>query len=119
MITYTSESNATLPVGEYPAIITKAEVASVKGKEKLIVKFSVSLNGENVERTEFVLPQTWLPLFTDLLDAAGIKAESKGGEFNEENLIGCEGTLKIVETEGKGNNAGKMFLNAERFLVKK
>jgi len=34
-------------------------------------------------------------------------------------LVGAEGTLKMIEVQGKGENADKTYINAERFIVVK
>jgi len=118
MITYTSGSdnqNAQLQAGEYTCMISKAEIINTKRGEKLKITFMLE---DGRIREEWVLPQTWLALFTDLLDASG-QEFSQEGEFDEQNLIGVEGTLKMVEVQGKGENADKTYINAERFIVTK
>lgn len=115
---YTSgkSQNAELKAGEYKVMITKADIANIQGVEKLIVDFTL----ENSEvRTEFIKPETWIPLFTDLLDASGQSFDENGGEFDTDYLIGIEGTLRMVENAGKGKHEGKTFINAERFLAEK
>lgn len=108
--------NAQLTEGDYKVMITKADIASVQGIEKLIVDFTLE-NGE--VRTEFIKPETWITLFTDLLDASGQEFSEGGGEFDTDYLIGLEGTLRIIKNEGKGKHEGKTFYNAERFIATK
>ena len=113
--TYTKgqTQNAQLEEGEYKVMITKADIANIKGIEKLICEFTL----ENSEvRTEFVKLEAWVPLFKDLLEASGQEFSDEGGEFDSDYLIGLEGTLRIVKNEGKGAHEGKIFYNAERFI---
>jgi len=105
-----------LDEGDYKVMITKADIVSVQGTEKLCVDFSLE-NGD--VRTEWVKTETWIPLFTDLLDATGQDFSEEGGEFDTDHLIGLEGTLKIVKNEGKGKHEGKTFFNAEHFVAVK
>lgn len=105
-------ANAVLEAGDYKVMITKAEIASIQGTEKLIVDFTLE-NGD--VRTEFLKLETWIPLFTDLLEASGQEFNVEGGEFDTDYLVGIEGTLKMVENKGKGKHEGKTFINADRF----
>jgi hypothetical protein len=118
MITYTSGSdnqNAQLEAGEYFAMISKAEVINTKRGEKLKITFVLE---DGRMREEWVMPATWIALFTDLLEASGQEFGSEG-EFDEQALVGVEGTLRMSEVQGKGENAGKTFINAERFITDK
>jgi hypothetical protein len=119
MITYTSGSdnqNTQLEAGEYFAMISKAEVINTKRGEKLKITFVLE---DGRMREEWVLPQTWLALFTDLLEASGQEFSQEGGDFDEQALVGVEGTLRMSEVQGKGENADKTYINAERFIVVK
>lgn len=113
-LTYTAGSNQNkiLEEGDHKCMIKKADVLSIKGKEKLVVTFMLE-NGE--EHTEFILPQTWLTLFTDILDASGQVYEPEG-EIDTDYFIGLEGILRIIKNEGAGEYAGRTFYNAERFI---
>jgi hypothetical protein len=54
-----------------------------------------------------------------MLEASGQEFSEGGGEFDEQTLVGAEGTLKMIEVQGKGENADKTYINAERFIVVK
>jgi len=108
--------NADLKEGEYKVMIKNADPKDIGGVQKLIVDFLLE-NGE--VRTEFVLTEAWVPLFSDLLTASGLGIKDEGGDFDTDNLIGLEGTLTIVKNEGKGKHSGKTFYNADRFVLKK
>jgi hypothetical protein len=115
MITYDKgNSNTELTSGSYHVMISKIEAMIIEGKNKLKVTFTLE---DGRERIEWVLCASWVNMFRNLVDASGQAINEEGGEFEEQELVGLEGTLVMVDVVGTGKHEGKTFHNAESFTA--
>lgn len=109
--TIENSESVQLTEGKYKVMVTRAELISKNGREKLVCDFTL----ENGEKTTQFLP-LWHKVVKDMLVASGQSIEGEKVEADTDYLIGIEGELEIIKIDGTGDHEGKTFYNANSFV---
>jgi hypothetical protein len=87
-----------LDEGDYPAVITKAEIHESKasGEDTLYLDLSVGDEGRNMRWSTSLQPQS-LWRFKRMLVAIGLEVPDGEFEFDEADLVGVEGEVHVEQ----------------------